>query len=120
MARAVRKLLNHPDEFIRRQPAAQSARSLRSRAETWKDEPDPEARLVVFQYHAPAMELHDAGDQAQAQTIAGLGAAFIETHEALQHMLAILRRNASAAVAHRNRRIIALDVPGDQDLGRSG
>lgn len=76
-------LQHHEPVAERTAPAAQSARSLGSRAETWKDEPDPEARLVVFQHHAPAMELHDAGDEAQAQTIAGLGAAFIETHEAL-------------------------------------
>ena len=60
--------------------------------EARKDEPGAEARRVVVEHKLAAMQLHDAGDEAQAQAIARLGPALIEPHEALDDALAILGR----------------------------
>ena len=53
------------------------------------------------------MQPPDRLHEAEPETRAGLGAALLQAHEALQHALAILRRNARAVV-------------GDGDLDRLG
>ena len=48
------------------------------------------------------MQAGDGGDEAEAQAAAGKRAAFLQAHEALQGALAILRRDARAAVGDGN------------------
>ena len=57
-----------------------------------------QAGRVVLQAHGAAVQARDGGDEAQAQAAAGPRAALLQAHEALQRALAVLRRDAGAAI----------------------
>src|SRR5215470_9185759 len=46
-----------------------------------------QARGVVVEPEGGVVEAGDGGDEAQAQAVAGRGAAAVETHEAVEHAL---------------------------------
>src|SRR5262245_1559132 len=78
----------------------------------------PEPGRVVLQAQRAAVHAGDGGDQAEAQTGAGAGAALLQAHEALQGALAVLRRNARAPIRHRDLDGVADTAEGDGDLWR--
>ena len=58
-----------------------------------------QAGRVVLQADGAAVQAGDGGDQAEPQAAAGARAALLQAHETLQRALAVLRRDARAAVA---------------------
>ena len=63
------------------------------------------------------MQARDRGNEAQAQARAGLRAAFLQAHEALQRALAVFRRDAGSAIGHGDLDGVA-DARAGDDLDR--
>src|SRR3546814_18614739 len=57
-------------------------------------------RGIVVEGQGDVVQLGDRCDQAEAEAAAGGATAGVEANEALQHTLAILGRDAGAAVGH--------------------
>ena len=75
----------------------------------WFGELVTEPRYDIELHPKELSRARDRLHKAQAQPRAGLGAALLQAHEALQHALAVLGRDAGAAVSHRyDDRVLAL------------
>lgn len=74
--------------------------------------------MVVFQDQRTFVQLHDAGNEAQPQAVAGFGTALIEAHETLGHAPAVFFGDSVAMVADGDHNLVALDRAGHADLRR--
>lgn len=95
---------NRPVAFRRR---TSRARLSGARLQPVEDEPRHQSGLVVVELEAAAMQLHDAADEAEAETVAGLAAALIEANEAFLGVFALFVRNAGAMIGNRDDRFVA-------------
>ncbi len=62
----------------------------------WKNQLDAQTRRIVLENDRTTMQFHDTCHETQSQAIARLAAAFVETHETLEHPLAVGFRECPA------------------------
>ncbi len=90
--------------ILRLVPLRQKTLRRYSSLETLRErQDDAQARRDCPRARPPTMQARDRLHKAQAEPRAGLGAALLQPHEALQDALAILRRDARPAVGHGDR-----------------